>query len=246
MEVIPLSEGAYTIDQTKQFIPFEKGRDELAVRAPGSLLVEIQPFVLITAADIILLDTGLGFLENDRLQLHENLLRHHLTPDRVTKVLLSHLHKDHAGGIATGKHPDRVLAFPRATYFVQRSELALALQGGSASYSAESLAVLQGHPQVHLLEGNGVIDGYIRYQLTGAHSPYHQVFWINDGGKNVFFGADEAPQLQQMKTRFTAKYDYNGKQSMALRQEWWERGQQEKWMFLFYHDIRTPLVSFAE
>ena len=92
-----------------------------------------------------------------------------------------------------------------------------------------------------LLQGNGVIDGYIKYELTGAHCPFHQVFWVVDGGEKVFFGADVAPQLQQMKSRFVAKYDFDGKKSMELRRQWWQQGQEEKWSFLFYHDIKTPI-----
>jgi hypothetical protein len=60
----------------------------------------------------------------------------------------------------------------------------------------------------------------------------------------VFFGGDVAPQLQQMKSRFIAKYDYDGKKCMELRQQWWKLGEEEKWTFLFYHDIKTPVYSF--
>ncbi|HYE54733.1 MAG TPA: MBL fold metallo-hydrolase, partial [Chitinophagaceae bacterium] len=75
-------------------------------------------------------------------------------------------------------------------------------------------------------------------------SPYHQVFWIVDGGETVFFGADDAPQLQQMKHKFVAKYDHDGKLAMQLRQEWMEKGAVEGWTFLFYHDIKTPVHKF--
>src|SRR5436190_14599214 len=100
MKIIPLSEGAFTIDKTKHFIPFDKKTDDLQQRAVGSLLVEIQPFCIVTANDIIIIDTGLGF-KNDEgtLQIHQNLLDHGINPMDVTKVLLSHLHKDHSGGI---------------------------------------------------------------------------------------------------------------------------------------------------
>jgi len=84
------------------------------------------------------------------------------------------------------------------------------------------------------------LDNYIRYEMTGAHCPYHQVFWIEENNEMVFFGGDVAPQLQQMKSRLIAKYDYDGKKSMELRKQWWQQGAKEKWTFLFYHDIKTP------
>jgi hypothetical protein len=61
MKILPLSEGAFTIDKTKVFVPFDTEKEELNSRPPGSLLVEIQPFVIVTDKDVILLDTGLGY-----------------------------------------------------------------------------------------------------------------------------------------------------------------------------------------
>jgi hypothetical protein len=94
---------------------------------------------------------------------------------------------------------------------------------------------------VHWLNGDGVIDNYIQHQITSAHSPYHQVFWIRENNEIIFFGGDDAPQIQQMKTKFVAKYDFDGKKCMQLRQQWWEEGTQQHWKFLFYHDIKTPV-----
>jgi glyoxylase-like metal-dependent hydrolase (beta-lactamase superfamily II) len=92
-----------------------------------------------------------------------------------------------------------------------------------------------------LLDGDGSIGGSIRYALSGGHSPFHQVFWIEEGDEIIFFGGDEAPQLHQMKSRFMAKYDYDGKKAMELRQKWWQEGQ--GWTFLFYHDFKTPYLK---
>ena len=245
MKIIPLSEGAFSIDKTKVFVPFNKDADNLQQRAPGSLLVEVQPFVIITSKDIILLDTGLGFSNADGvLQIHQNLINNGINPLDVTKVLLSHLHKDHAGGVAK---EDIVLkkqypSFPNATYFVNKQELAYALQTGKPSFTPNEFIILETAENVSFTEGSGVIDNYIRYETTGAHSPYHMVFWIEDAGQILFFGADVAPQLQQMKSRFVAKYDFDGKKSMELRTEWWKKAQEENWTMLFYHDIKTPYV----
>lgn len=244
MKIIPLSEGAFTVDQSKQFVPFNLSHDDLQKRSSGSLLVEIQPFVVITSKDILLIDTGLGFSDaGGTLQIHQILTDHNINPSDITKVLMSHLHKDHAGGVSlSDKMLDRrFMSFPNATYYVQQEELSFALQKGIPSYIPEEIEILQHADNVHLLQGNGVIDGYIRYEVTGAHSPWHQVFWIEENGETVFYGADDAPQLHQMKSRFIAKYDYDGKKCMELRQQWWQQGQQEKWTFLFYHDVKNPV-----
>jgi hypothetical protein len=50
--------------------------------------------------------------------------------------------------------------------------------------------------------------------------------------------------LQQMRHRFVAKYDFDGKKAMELRGEWWEKGEKEKWTFLFYHDVKNATWKF--
>lgn len=244
MKIIPLSEGTFTIDKSKLFVPFEEGMDDLQERPKGSLLVEVQPFLVITTEDVLLIDTGLGFEKDGVLQLHKNMMDHGINPSEVTKVLMTHLHKDHAGGVSTTKDGQTVLSFPNATYYVQKAELDFALEKGLPSYIPEEIAILRDHPQVKILDGDGVIDGYIKHELTHAHSPFHQVYWIVDGGETVFFGGDDAPQLQQMKSKFVAKYDFDGKKCMELRQKWAEEGESKKWTFLFYHDIKHATHQF--
>lgn len=245
MQIIPLSEGSFTIDKSKIFIPFNLSEDELQSRNTGSLLVEVQPFLIITEKDILLLDTGLGFMQNGEMQLHKNLALHNIKPENITKVLLSHLHKDHAGGVS---YKDRLgyyhLSFKNAVYYVQQSEMDFAMNTGFPSFMAEELSILQQNSQVvFLTDEEGTIDGYIHYKITGAHSPHHQVFWIKENNETIFFGADDAPQLQQMRHRFVAKYDFDGKKAMELRRQWWQQGNEENWTFLFYHDVKTPFIK---
>lgn len=241
MKIIPLSEGTFTIDKTKLFVPFDEQVHDLQQRPVGSLLVEIQPFIIITSKDILLLDTGLGFEKDGQLQIHKNLINAGINPSDITKVLLTHLHKDHAGGVSMRVN----LSFSNAIFYLQEKELKFAFEKGFPSFIPEELGPLKNSENVILLkEDEGMIDDYIHYKITGAHSPYHQVFWIKENEKVVFFGGDDAPQLQQMKHRFVAKYDHDGKKAMELRRSWWEQGQKEKWTFLFYHDVKNPVIQF--
>jgi len=245
MQIIPLSEGAFTIDKTKEFIPFNTESDDLQQRATGSLLVEIQPFLIQTDKDVILLDTGLGLERDGEMQIKRNMRDAGINPDSVTKVLLSHLHKDHVSGAGQKTTVgSRVASFPQAIYYVQQRELEYALEKGFPSYEPESFEFLSNFSNLVKLEGNGLIDGYIRYELTGGHCPFHQVFHIEENNEHAFFGADVAPQKQQMVNRFVAKYDYDGRKCMELRQKWWEQGKKENWTFLFYHDIKNPVWVF--
>lgn len=244
MQIIPLSEGRFTVDETKKFIPFTD-TDTLTERPRGSLLVEIQPFVVMTKKDVILLDAGLGFSDmHGNLQLHNNLIKAGINPLDITLILMSHLHKDHAGGLTKKDlfSSERNISFPNAKYVIHKNEFAAALETGS-SYLPHDILPLKDTEQLILIEGNGMIHDYIRFEHTGGHSPWHQVFWIEEHKEIIFFGGDVAPQLVQLKTKFIAKYDYDGKKAAALRAAWWEKGNQERWQFLFYHDIKTPIYQ---
>ena len=243
MKIIPLSEGAFTVDQTKKFIPFNIDNDDLQQRNKGSLLVEIQPFVVVTSKDILLLDTGLGFANTEgQLQIHKNLAANGLNPSDVTKVFLSHLHKDHSGGIAQVNK--KIVSFENATYYINKNEWDFAIEKGLPSYHKNDFQLLERYEKIVFTEGDGVVDDYIQYQVTGAHSPFHQVFKITEDEDIIFYGGDVASQLQQMKSRFKAKYDHDGEAAMNLRQQWWQQGEKEKWTFLFYHDIKYPSFKF--
>lgn len=247
MKIIPLSEGSFTIDKTKVFVPFVPDQDILQNRPAGSLLVEVQPFVVITSKDILLLDTGLGFSIDGRLQIYKNLEENAIDPLQVTKVLLTHLHKDHAGGVSVrDKLGHYSLAFPNAIYYLPKNELDYGFEKGFPSFISDEFDILTNNNKAVLLDETGDIDSYIHYELAGGHSPYHYAYWIKEDGEIIFFGGDVAPQLQQMKSRFAAKYDYDGKKSMELRQKWWQQGHDENWTFLFYHDVKTPFYRAGQ
>ncbi|MCO6497467.1 MAG: MBL fold metallo-hydrolase [Chitinophagaceae bacterium] len=241
MKIIPLSEGAFTVDQTKRFVPFDLAKDNLLERSRGSLLVEIQPFIVITSDEVLLLDTGLGFTTPDgKMQIHNILAQHGILPEDVNRVLMSHLHKDHSGGIMM---PDKkTSAFKNATYYISRQEWELALTPTS-SYHPEDFKELSGE-QLRFVEGSGSISNSIEYIFTGAHSPYHQAFKITEGDEVIFYGGDVAPRMMQMKNRYKAKYDYRPEEAMLLRQQWMEESKKDNRTFLFYHDIKYPYYQF--
>ena len=245
VKIIPLSEGEFTIGHDKIFHPFDSETDVLTDRPTGSLLVEVQPFLLVTDKDLILLDTGLGFDVNDEPQIHYNLSKKGYQPEDITMVLLSHLHKDHAGGVSFkdelgNAHP----SFPNAQYYIYKKEADDAMSAGTPSFIPEELRPVLESDQVTWLEGKeGKLNEYISFKHSGAHSKNHIVFLYDDGQDKIFFGGDEAPQLKQMKIKYVAKYDYDGKKAMQLREEYAAQGKAAGWQFLFYHDVKTPVAT---
>lgn len=247
MNIIPLSEGTFTIDGTKVFRPFDTSVDNIKERPAGSLLVEIQPFLVQAKGKNILIDTGLGFKSpGGNLQIFDNLAAHNIHPSDINIVLISHLHIDHAGGISsTDLNEKMVLNFPEADYYIHKKELDYAIEKGEPSYNSSQFNNFYNNNKIHLLEEDkGQINDYIKYELVGGHTPFGIVFWIEENSEIVFFGGDVAPQLQQMKSNYIAKYDFDGRKSKDLREEWWQAARDNNWELLFYHDIKKPTFKF--
>jgi glyoxylase-like metal-dependent hydrolase (beta-lactamase superfamily II) len=243
VRVFALQEGSYTVAQDKIFIPFNPDTDNIKDR-PASLLVEIQPFLIETSGDLILCDTGLGYTnaEGD-LIIHANIRRNGFDPDRVTKVLLSHLHFDHLGGAVRQTPAGPELSFRNAYYYVQRGEYEKAIHGHSLSYRKEIIRVLENSGRMVLLDGDGTIDGYIHYEITGGHTEFHQAFSIGSGEESYFFGGDVLPDLYQLMRKFIAKYDFEGKKSAEKRIEFGKRSVEQGSTVLFYHSLKVPFCK---
>ena len=76
MKIFALGEGSYSVDATKKFIPFNPETDNFKDR-PASLFIHVNPFLVQTDTDLILLDTGLGYKDTrDELFLHQHIRRH--------------------------------------------------------------------------------------------------------------------------------------------------------------------------
>ncbi|RKR85373.1 glyoxylase-like metal-dependent hydrolase (beta-lactamase superfamily II) [Mucilaginibacter gracilis] len=241
MQIFPLKEGSYSVDATKKFIPFDPNINKVSER-PGSLFIHVNPFLVKTDNDLILFDAGLGFKNNqDKLVVHQNIRNAGFEPDDVTLVLMSHLHYDHSGGLVVERNGKWEPSFPDAEHVVQRSEWEFAFQGKSSSYHQSIFEVLQRSANFTFTEGDGELKAGISYQLSGGHCPFHQVFLLEENGEKVFFGGDELPEPEQLLRKFIAKYDYDGRKAMELREIYGKVAAAENRTCLFYHAKKNPV-----
>lgn len=235
MKIFALNEGSYSVDATKKFIPFNPETDNFRDR-PASLFIHVNPFLVQTDTDLILLDTGLGYKDTrDELYLHQHIRNNGFDPQDVTLVLMSHLHYDHSGGLVVERNGKLEPSFPQAEHVIQKNEWEKAIGGKSSSYHKEIFDALQQSANLNFVDGTGLLQKGIRYELSGGHCPFHQVFWIESEGKKCFFGGDELPEPEQLIRKFVAKYDFDGRKAMQLREEYGKKAAEEGWTCLFYH-----------
>ena len=248
MEIFALGEGSYSVDSTKKFIPFDPQTDNFRER-PGSLFIHVNPFLIKTDADLIVLDTGLGYKDTrDELFLHQHIRNAGFEPEDVTLVLMSHLHYDHSGGLVVERDGRLLPSFPLAEHVIQKGEWDTAIGGKSSSYHKEIFEAFKDSVKITFVEGTGELKPGIKYELSGGHCPYHQVFWMDERDDKCFFGGDELPEPEQLIRKFIAKYDYDGRKAMQLREEYGIKTAAENYTCLFYHAKSNPIgkVSYAD
>lgn len=242
MKIIPLNEGVFHVSNDKEFYP---DGEILPNDGKGFLTMAICPFLIELPNDLVLIDTGLGFLKGDKPVISALISEEGYDVKNITKVLLSHLHKDHTDGIGYVENGIFMQNFPNAEIYIQERELDNALtQTTSHSYNQETLEHLKYLDNIILLNDDaGKIGNFISYEVTGGHTAFHQVFRIEQEGETAFFGGDNLPQLAYLKYHIAYKTDFDGKKAMELRQKWEKEALENNWSLLFYHDIKRQEVK---
>lgn len=240
MKIIPIKEGNFIADQSKNFKILEGNPHSKGIK------MSIQPFLIITKNDYILLDTGVGWKNNEgELIINEVLEKENIQNTQITKVLLSHLHKDHINGTLARTDSGFESNFPNAKIYIQKRELDFAFESrGNPSFDFEILEALIQQPNIVWMDDDqGKINNEIYYEVVGGHTPFLQVFKIVENNEIAFYGADNLPQESYLKYHVAYKSDFDGKKAMQLRIKWQKEAIENNWKILLYHDLEKSILQ---
>lgn len=149
--------------------------------------------VIRTGKEIVVVDTGSGSQFQDTAgALEENLKRADIDPASVTKVILTHAHPDHMGGIL---RDDGSLLFANAEHLVNVDEwsfwqddalLAEGLRPFAAGARSNFAAI--GERLTMVASGTATING-IEVVSTPGHTGGHISLWL-EGGDGLLITGD--------------------------------------------------------
>ncbi|WP_223607894.1 MBL fold metallo-hydrolase [Chryseobacterium sp. OSA05B] len=242
MKIIPLKEGNFSASRTKEFTLLT---DENFDTVKG-IKMSVQPFLIVTDHDYILLDAGISWKNGEgKTVISELLAKENIKPEQITRLLLSHLHKDHIDGSLQKTDNGFIPTFPNAQIYIQKRELAFAMENtGNPSFDFDTLEKLITLPNIIWMDDDhGKINDEISFEVVGGHTPFMQVFWIRENGETVFYGADDLPQESYLKYHLAYKSDFDGRKAMELRQEWQKKAAEEQWKILLYHDLDKAVIQ---
>ena len=231
----------------------ERNRIPLALRC---LLVEHPD-------GLVLVDTGLGNKESAKFrdiygvandgrdgptQLEDALREAGHTAASVTWVINTHLHFDHAGGNTARSGDGTVLAFPNATYVVQKEELGFASHTNertAASYLPPNFAPVAEANRFRLVHGEVAILPGIHLLPTPGHVPFHQSVLVQDGGEAACFLGDLVPTAAHLPAPWIMGYDLEPLVTLETKKRVLTRAAREQWQLIFEHDPEVARARLA-
>ncbi len=214
---------------------------------------------------LVLIDTGIGNKESEKsrdiygienagttgpTQLDDALAELGFTATDVRYVINTHLHFDHAGGntmIPEGApftDGGEQVAFPNATYVVQKAELEFGGRSNerlSASYFPKNFGPVSAAGRWQLLAGDAEILPGIRAVLTPGHVPHHQSVLISDGGETACFLGDVVPTTAHLRLPWIMGFDLEPLVTLESKRRLLTQAEGDGWILIFEHDPERGL-----
>ncbi|KAB0657109.1 MBL fold metallo-hydrolase [Burkholderia territorii] len=243
LQIVALSDGTHAFpidtvfrDISKEAIRRDLDREFLEPPVQGS----INAFLVDTGTKRILVDTGAGVLYGDCCgKLLANLRAAGYAPEQIDEVLLTHLHKDHVGGIVTnGK-----MTFPNATVRVNEIEAnywlnldnkaqAPAFLSSFFDAAAASVAPYIAAGRFTTFRGAAMLAPGIRAVPMPGHTPGHTAYLIESGNAGLLAWGDivHVAAIQLPDPDATVQYDSDADAARRSRRETFKRVADKRYL----------------
>lgn len=237
-----LYEGTFSVGWDKAFHPI--GRDGKA--AAGALKISLNPFLIQTRTDAMLIDCGLGDygITSHIPILTRNLAGHGLSPADITAVVCSHLHWDHIGGLAHQQDGGWKATFPNATVWMCGDEWEkVRRQTGEEDVRREFIDALESNTDLQFLrDGDSPMDG-VGVEVIGGHTEFSLGIWLDLPGVKYLMAGDVMGTRGSLTRRYAAKYDFDGRKAQEQRDRLSRICVRDGFGLLCYHDNHVPILE---
>ncbi len=177
--------------------------------ARSEMLVPVGCFVVRTAGEIVLIDAGAGKVRDEMFDcgaMLTNLRVEGIEPHDVTRIIVTHLHRDHCGWL---EH-DGEITFPNATIHVGEADwnhYARDARGGRSR--AAKLQVVEERVELIDRDAMTLLPG-VTTRATPGHTPGHTSVILSSGHERMIVLGDAlhcAAQLTEVEWEFVFDAD---------------------------------------
>lgn len=230
--VTSLSDGTVPQDLHKLLLGTSAEKTD-ALLAQGYLAnpveASINVFLLDMGGRLVLVDTGSGELFGPGYggKLMDSLSGAGVAPEKITDILITHVHTDHTGGMVRGGH----LAFPNATVHVGKPDVDFFLDRANAAksgvamqYFDEAIKTLKPYVdagKVKPFDRQAEILPGVTATLHPGHTPGSAFYTLRSRGQQVIFIGDiiHVSAVQFPDPAITIVYDVDPMNAARVRAE---------------------------
>jgi glyoxylase-like metal-dependent hydrolase (beta-lactamase superfamily II) len=219
LEVLPVVDG--TGRENARAVLAVPGEDRWACHpeqldAHGDLELTLGGFLLRTGDRTVLVDAGVGRIQNDHYAgggFLDSLAALGVAPDEVTDVVFTHLHFDHVGW-ATSKGE---VVFGRATYRVHEADWAHFVDAADADPGAvRKLAPLR--ERLETFDAERTVAPGLDARPTPGHTPGSTSYVVSSRGQRALLIGDVAHSVVELaEPDWQATFDVDPAAAQAMR-----------------------------
>jgi len=194
----------------------------------------------------VLIETGCGDKWTDKERaiyglerrcVLDALAERDVEPASIDRVIVTHLHFDHAGGLTRLDGEHAVPCFPNADVVVQQRER----EDANANRSTMTGTYLRTHldpiaDQLHLVDGAVDVEPGIRVLPDPGHTWGQQAVLIDTADGTLCFPGDLMPTVHHLGAAWSCGYDMEPYQSKLTKTSLFERACDERWLLVLDHE----------
>jgi len=193
------------------------------------------PTVVNTGPELVLFDTGLSGAGTTAV-----LATAGYTPDQIDKVVLTHMHGDHIGGLMTDGAP----TFPNATYVTGQAEFDF--WAGAANDGLEA-NVRPLADRFSFVADDATVTAGVTSVASFGHTPGHMAYRIDSGDASLLVMGDLAahPIWSIANPTWELRFDMDKAAAATTRRRMLDMAASDRIPSVFYH-LPFPAVGYVD